>query len=114
MGRRKGYGVVVKVKTRRETVQFLKFLLEVANQRRAAETGGVLPVTKGAEDAIKDPNLAAVHKALAEATGFQLYLDQAYPPAVGQQVNDSVAQLIAGSASPQQVTEAITTVAKSV
>ena len=49
---------------------------------------------------------------LAAATGFQLYLDQAYPPAVGQQVNDSVAELIAGSKTPEQVVEAITEAAK--
>ncbi|MFD9074285.1 ABC transporter substrate-binding protein, partial [Streptomyces lasiicapitis] len=42
-----------------------------------------------------------------------LYLDQALPPAVGQEVNDSVAALIAGSKSPEQVTRSITQVAKS-
>ena len=52
-------------------------------------------------------------ESLASATGFQLFLDQAYPPAVGQEVNDSVAQLIGGSKTPQQVVDAITEVAKS-
>ena len=72
-------------------------LPDVDNQRKAVETGAVLPVVKGAEDAIKDPNIKVVAETLAAATGFQLYLDQAYPPAVGQQVNDSVAELIAGT-----------------
>ncbi|GII24492.1 extracellular solute-binding protein [Planosporangium mesophilum] len=90
------------------TIEFLKFLVQVDNQRKAAATGAVVPVVKGAEDAIKDPNIAAVQKTLAAATGFQLFLDQAYPPAVGQQVNDSVAELIAGKASPQQVVRAVT------
>jgi raffinose/stachyose/melibiose transport system substrate-binding protein len=95
------------------TVDFIRFLLQQDNQRKAAETGAVLPVTKGAEDGIKDSNLAVVSKSLSTATGFQLYLDQAYPPAVGQQVNDSVAELVAGKASPEQVVSAITKVAKS-
>jgi raffinose/stachyose/melibiose transport system substrate-binding protein len=54
-----------------------------------------------------------VHAVLAQATGFQLYLDQAYPPAIGQQVNDSVAALVAKSASPQAVAQAIAKTAKS-
>ena len=47
-----------------------------------------------------------VADSLANATGFQLYLDQAYPPAVGQEVNDSVAELIAGAKTPEQVAAA--------
>jgi raffinose/stachyose/melibiose transport system substrate-binding protein len=54
-----------------------------------------------------------MHATLTNATGFQLFLDQAYPPAIGQQVNDSVAALIAGSASPEAVAQAITKTAKS-
>jgi raffinose/stachyose/melibiose transport system substrate-binding protein len=69
-------------------------------------------VTRGAEDAIRDPNLKIVHQALVSATGFQLYLDQAYPPAIGQQVNDSVAELVAKSASPAAVAQAIAKTAK--
>jgi raffinose/stachyose/melibiose transport system substrate-binding protein len=72
----------------------------------------VLPVTQGAESAISDPNLKLMHEILTQATGFQLYLDQAYPPTIGQQVNDSVAALVAGSASPQEVAQAIAKTAK--
>ncbi len=53
-----------------------------------------------------------VADSLVKATGFQLFLDQAYPPAVGQEVNDSVADLIAGKKTPQQVTASITEAAK--
>ena len=94
------------------TVDFLKFFMDAANQRRAAETGAVLPTNKNAQDGIKDPNNKVVAQALAAATGFQLYLDQAYPPAVGAQVNDSVAELIAGKKTPAQVTADITKTAK--
>lgn len=94
------------------TSDFVKFLVDPANQRREAATGAVLPVAKGADDAIKDANMATVAKSLSSATGFQLYLDQAYAPAVGQQVNDSVAELVAGTVTPQQVAQAITKTAK--
>jgi raffinose/stachyose/melibiose transport system substrate-binding protein len=95
-----------------ETFEFVKHLLSPESQRRAAAEGGILPVTQGAEDAIRDPNLKLVHEALANATGFQLYLDQAYPPAIGQQVNDSVAALVARSATPDAVARAISKTAK--
>jgi raffinose/stachyose/melibiose transport system substrate-binding protein len=95
-----------------EALELVKFLLSPESQRRATGEGGVLPVTRGAEDAIRDPNLKIVHQALVSATGFQLYLDQAYPPAIGQQVNDSVAELVAKSASPAAVAQAIAKTAK--
>ncbi|WDZ82905.1 extracellular solute-binding protein [Micromonospora cathayae] len=95
------------------TVDFLKTLLSVDNQRRSAKTGAVLPTVTEATDAIADANNKAVAQTLAAATGFQLYLDQAYPPAVGQQVNDSVAALVAGNKTAEQIVKDITAVAKS-
>jgi raffinose/stachyose/melibiose transport system substrate-binding protein len=94
------------------TMDFLKFFLTAEIQRRAAKTGAILPTNKAAADAITDPNAKVVAQTLASATGFQLYLDQAYPPAVGAQVNDSVAELIAGTKTPDQVTKDITETAK--
>ncbi len=108
-----GGGYAVGVNAPPAAVDFLKFISQSDIHRQAVETGALLPVLKGEEEAVKDPNLAVVAKALAAATGFQLYLDQAYPPAVGQEVNDSVAALIAGSKSPEQVAQAITQTAKS-
>jgi raffinose/stachyose/melibiose transport system substrate-binding protein len=96
-----------------ETVDFLKFITSVPNQTVAAKADGVLPIVKGAESAVKEPNRKAVVDTLATASGFQLYLDQALPPAVGQQVNDSVAELIAGRKSAEDVTKDITTAAES-
>jgi raffinose/stachyose/melibiose transport system substrate-binding protein len=95
-----------------EAVEFLKFIAQPDNARLEAKTAGVLPVVKEAGDAVTDPNLKLVGETLAKASGFQLYLDQAYAPAVGQQVNDSVAELLAGKASPEQLVRAVTTAAK--
>ncbi|MFI5896100.1 extracellular solute-binding protein [Actinoplanes sp. NPDC051513] len=95
-----------------EAIEFLKFIAQPENARIEAKTAGVLPVVKAAQDAVTDPNLKLVGDTMVNSTGFQLYLDQAYAPAVGQQVNDSVAELLAGKSSPQQVVQAITTAAK--
>ncbi|GGS48607.1 extracellular solute-binding protein [Streptomyces griseoviridis] len=93
-------------------VDFLRFFASEATDRELVTKTGVLPVVTAAESALTDPNLTAVQKQLKAATGFQLYLDQAYAPAVGQEVNDSVAALVAGSKSPEQVAESITKTAK--
>jgi raffinose/stachyose/melibiose transport system substrate-binding protein len=95
-----------------EAIEFLKFIAQPENARVEAKTAGVLSVVKAAEDAVTDPNLKLVAATMAKSTGFQLYLDQAYPPAVGQQVNDSVAELLAGKSSPEQVAKSITAAAK--
>ncbi|MEU2427223.1 extracellular solute-binding protein [Streptomyces sp. NPDC007851] len=96
----------------KEAVDFLKFFASETTDLVLVEKTNTLPVVPGAEKALSDPNTKAVQAQLKGATGFQLYLDQAYAPAVGQQINDSVAGLIAGSKSPQQVTQEITKTAK--
>ncbi|GGK90256.1 sugar ABC transporter substrate-binding protein [Sphaerisporangium melleum] len=108
-----GGGYSVGVNAPPAALDFLKFISSKEIHKQEVETGAVLPVLKGEEGVVKDPNLSVVAKQLASATGFQLYLDQAYPPAVGQEVNDSVAALIAGSKTPEQVSQAITETAKS-
>ncbi|MFI7638776.1 extracellular solute-binding protein [Nonomuraea sp. NPDC049400] len=108
-----GGGLAVGADAPAEALEFVKFMTEMGNHSKAVEAGGVLPVLKGEESAVKDANLKQVATLLASAGGYQLYLDQAYPPAVGQQVNDSVAELIAGTKTPEEVGKDITEVAKS-
>ncbi|WP_327109315.1 extracellular solute-binding protein [Nonomuraea glycinis] len=108
-----GGGMAVGADAPAEAIELLKFLTETGNHTKAVEKNAVLPVLKGEESAVKDPNLKVVADSLANATGFQLYLDQAYPPAVGAEVNDSVAELFAGAKTPDQVAADITEVAKS-
>ncbi|GAA3163770.1 extracellular solute-binding protein [Planomonospora alba] len=96
-----------------EAVDFLKFISQPENHRKGVETGAIFPAVKGTEDAVKDKHAKLVTEVLGKSTGFQLYLDQAYPPSVGQQVNDSVAELIAGSKTPEQVVADITAAAQS-
>ncbi|TDC55660.1 extracellular solute-binding protein [Actinomadura sp. KC345] len=96
-----------------EALDFLTFLMNEQNERQLVTSGAFMPVLKGAESAIEDENRKMVADALNGSSGFQLYLDQAFPPAVGQEVNDSVASLIAGRKSAQEVARSVTKVAKS-
>jgi len=95
-----------------EAIEFLKSISTLESQKELAAQGVIQPVVKGAEEALEDPNLRQLGEVLASASGFQLYLDQAFPPEVGNQVNDSVAALIAGKATPEEVAQAITKTAK--
>jgi raffinose/stachyose/melibiose transport system substrate-binding protein len=108
-----GNGFAVGKDAPAETLDFLKYFLSVQNQQMAAGTGAILPTVKGAETAVKDARAQEVLKTVNGASAFQLYLDQAFPPAVGQEVNDQVSALVAGKASPDEVAKGITTTAKS-
>ncbi|MFI8825499.1 extracellular solute-binding protein [Streptomyces sp. NPDC053431] len=107
-----GGGFALRKGAPKEALDFLKFFV-LDNEPKLLASNGYLPVVKGAESRLTDANKKAVADSLVRATGFQLYLDQAYPPAVGQEVNDSVADLIAGRKTPEQVTTSITEAAKS-
>jgi len=108
-----GGGYAVRKGAPQAAVDFLKFFATPDQATKLVASQAFLPVVKGTESALTDPNKKLVSQTLASATGFQLYLDQAFPPAVGQEVNDSVAALVAGQKSPQQVAQAITQTAKS-
>ncbi|GAA3046825.1 extracellular solute-binding protein [Streptomyces roseofulvus] len=107
-----GGGFALRKGAPKEALDFLKFFV-LENESKLLASNGYLPVVKGAESQLTDANKKVVAQSLVQATGFQLFLDQAYPPAVGQEVNDSVADLIAGKKTPEQVTASITEAAKS-
>ncbi|MEV7197569.1 extracellular solute-binding protein [Streptomyces sp. NPDC093510] len=108
-----GGGYAVRKGAPKAAVDFLKFFMTAESDRILVTEAAIMPVVKDAMSALTDRNLGLVSDAVDKATGFQLYLDQAYPPAVGQEINDSVAALIAGSKSPEDVARSVTQVAKS-
>jgi raffinose/stachyose/melibiose transport system substrate-binding protein len=88
-------------------IEFLKFITNKENNAYNAEISSIIPTTKGAEVGLKDPNAKMVKAIVDQCTFFQLYLDQAFPPAVGGAVNDAVQTILAGSATPAQACAAI-------
>jgi raffinose/stachyose/melibiose transport system substrate-binding protein len=94
-------------------VDFLKFISSQEQARNILKNGQFIPVTKGAEAALTDPHTKLIAETLNKASGVQIYLDQAYAPAVGAAVNDAVQALLAGRSSPEQVASTITKTAKS-
>ncbi len=102
-----GNGFVIGKDASPEAVDFLKYLSSVDSQIAQAQIGLSVPVVKGAESGLTDPMLVLVQKGAAAAKYFQLYYDQAMPPAVGSVVNDSVQGVFAGTMSPEECAAAI-------
>ena len=102
-----GNGFVIGINAPQEAVDFLKYISSVDSQIAQAEINLSVPVVKGAEGGLTDPLLKIVQQGAAAAKYFQLYYDQAMPPAVGSIVNDSVQGLFAGTLTPKQAAQAV-------
>ena len=90
-----------------EAVDFVKWLTTADAQVACAQAGFCIPVVKGGEAGMSDPLLITLQETLSKAQYFQLYYDQALPPAVGSVVNDSIQGVFAGTLTPEQATQAI-------
>jgi raffinose/stachyose/melibiose transport system substrate-binding protein len=90
-----------------EAIDFVKWLTSKEAQIACAEAGFCIPVVAGGEEGLTDPFLLTIQQTLAEADYFQLYYDQALPPATGSVVNDSVQGIFAGTLTPEEAAQAI-------
>lgn len=90
-----------------EAIDFVKWLTSVEAQIACAEAGFCIPVVKGGEAGLSDPLLITLQQTLSQSQYFQLYYDQALPPAVGSVINDSVQGVLAGTLTPEESAQAI-------
>jgi raffinose/stachyose/melibiose transport system substrate-binding protein len=102
-----GNGFAIGKNAEPEAIDFVKYLTNVENQTIIAEHGSGIPVVKGAEAGLTDPNMLLVQQLFSSAEYFQLYYDQFLPPATGSVLNDSVQGLFAGTMTPEQVAQAV-------
>jgi raffinose/stachyose/melibiose transport system substrate-binding protein len=102
-----GNGFAIGKNASPEAIDFVKYLSRAESQVQLAEIGVAIPVVKGGEAGMTDPLMITLQKSLASAKYFQLYYDQALPPAMGSVINDSVQGLFAGTLTPEQLAQAI-------
>ena len=102
-----GNGFAIGKNAEPEAIDFVKYLTSVENQTIIAANGSGIPVVKGAEQGLTDPNMLQVAETFAAAEYFQLYYDQFLPPATGSVLNDSVQGLFAGTLTPEEVAQAV-------
>jgi raffinose/stachyose/melibiose transport system substrate-binding protein len=98
-----GNGFAIGKNASPEAIDFVKYLTSVANQKVVAADSTAIPVVKGAEAAMTDPNMVLVQKSFSEAKYFQLYYDTYLGSDMGSVLNDAIAKLYAGTATPQEV-----------
>lgn len=89
-----------------EAVEFVKHLLSDEVQRGFAERDMGLPTNPNAADAVANPALAGLLEVRDSAPYVQLYFDTAFGQSVGGAMNDSIALMFAGQASPQDIVDA--------
>ncbi|MCA8863224.1 MULTISPECIES: ABC transporter substrate-binding protein [unclassified Halomonas] len=85
-----------------EAVEFLRFLLNAENQRKAAATGIFVPVAEGSAEALETPYARRVAEILDESEFHQVFLDQALGTSVGATINDISGDLAQGVITPEE------------
>lgn len=90
-----------------EAVDFLRFLLNKENQRKAAKRGIFVPVAKGSEEALATPYARKVAEILADSTFHQVFLDQALGTSVGATVNNISTDLAQGVITPEEAVDRV-------
>ncbi|WP_062318124.1 extracellular solute-binding protein [Demequina maris] len=91
-----------------EAVEFLEYLANDENQRLIGAAGQLLPVNPAAQDSIENPLQLAIAQEFANVDRLQIYLDQAFAPAVATAINDNVQAIFAKTLSPTDAAAAIT------
>jgi len=91
----------------KETVDFIKAFVSPEVQGKLAASGFIIPVVKGADQAITNPFMRNIAGELARSTYHQNYYDQVLGPSVGRVVNDVAAELAGGTMTPEQAAKAV-------
>jgi raffinose/stachyose/melibiose transport system substrate-binding protein len=86
---------------------FLKYLTSTEVQTKLAAAGLGLPVNADAAPALKDATLKQVFDYSRKASYIQTYFDVAMPTAVGQALNDAIANFMAGKGTPASIVQSV-------
>ena len=84
----------------------MNYLLSDEVQKGFAEQDMGLPTNPSATQYVSDPALATLLKVRDDAARVQLYFDTAFGTSVGGAMNDAIALMFAGQASPQDIVTA--------
>jgi len=91
----------------KECADFLNFIAEKDNQEGYAEAFVTLPASKDAQSVVTDPALQDVLAAYNDAAYVSVWLDTLFGQNVGNALNTSVVEMLAGSGSPDKIVEAV-------
>jgi raffinose/stachyose/melibiose transport system substrate-binding protein len=94
-------GWIVSKGAPKEATQFMAYMVSKKIQDRSAEAGLWIPAAKGSGEQLKNPFFKSISVDVSKAKEFQLFLDQAFGPAVGGAVNEASADLALGVTTPK-------------
>ncbi len=86
-------------------VEFASYLLSDTVQKGFAERDMGLPTNPAAGSSVKDTALSGLLEVRNDAPYVQLYFDTAFGQAVGGAMNDEIALMFAGKATPQAIVQ---------
>ena len=105
-----GDGYAVGVGAPDETIEFLEYL--TSPEIQAITAAWTLPTNVGGDELVADSDFGGAWlAAMAEAPVIVSFLDQFYPPALGEAVNDTSETVFASVASPEEAAQALEDVA---
>lgn len=84
-------------------VDFIAYLLSDSVQSGFAELDMGLPTNPAARDSLSDPALAALLDVRDKAPFVQLYFDTEFGQSIGGAMNDAIALMFAGRATPEDI-----------
>ncbi|MFH0258277.1 ABC transporter substrate-binding protein [Vibrio rumoiensis] len=90
-----------------EAVQWLKYFSNIEMQKHLAKINMIIPVVKGADEAIENPFKKRIAQNIANSSWHQLFYDQAFGANVGSVVNDVSVGIVSGALSPQEAAEQV-------
>ncbi|PUB28029.1 carbohydrate ABC transporter substrate-binding protein (CUT1 family) [Promicromonospora sp. AC04] len=105
MGGVDGYSCFVEAPP--ECAEFLNFFMQKEYQEKYAEAFVTLPASKEAQSVVTDPALKSVLEAYNAAPYVSVWLDTLYGQNVGNALNGSVVELLAGDGDPQSIVDAV-------
>jgi raffinose/stachyose/melibiose transport system substrate-binding protein len=91
----------------KEAVEFVKAFVSLDVQKKLAAAGFIVPVYKGADDALASTFMRNIAQNLAKSKYHQNFYDQSLGPNVGRVVNDASAEIAGGTMTPEQAAKAI-------
>ncbi|TKR23189.1 extracellular solute-binding protein [Cellulomonas hominis] len=91
----------------KECADFLNFIAEKDNQEGYAEAFVTLPASKDAQSVVTDPALQEVLASYNDAAYVTVWLDTLFGQNVGNALNTSVVEMLAGSGSPDKIVETV-------
>jgi multiple sugar transport system substrate-binding protein/raffinose/stachyose/melibiose transport system substrate-binding protein len=90
-----------------QCADFLNFVAEKENQEGYAEAFVTLPASKDAQSVVTDPALQDVLTSYNDAAYVSVWLDTLFGQNVGNALNTSVVEMLAGSGNPDKIVEAV-------